>query len=252
MTTFPSLWRLAPARPRLGENEVHVWRADLNQPPATLQALLATLSADERCRSARFYFARDAERFVIARGLLRTILGLYLQIRPERLRFRYNAFGKPELSTPADRRPLRFNISHSHNQALFAFSSEWEIGVDTEYLRENFDTRELSDCVFSPYEVSTLSALPAHQQTKAFFNCWTRKEAYVKARGEGFSFPLDCFDVSLAPGEPAVLLSHRRDPRETWRWSLCDLPSDSSYASAVVVESHHWQMQCWDWDNRLV
>jgi 4'-phosphopantetheinyl transferase len=242
---------LAPVRPRLGENEVHVWRADLDQPPATLQALFAILTEDERSRSARFCFARDAERFVVARGLLRTILGLYLQEQPARLRFRYNAFGKPELSTPADRQSLRFNISHSQNQALFALSSEWEIGVDIEYVREVFDMRELADCVFSPYEVSALRVLPAYEQTQAFFNCWTRKEAYVKARGEGFSFPLDCFDVSLAPGEPAVLLSHRQDPREMQRWSLCDLSSDSSYASALVVESQYWRIQCWDWNNRL-
>jgi len=252
MTTASDLWRSTPARPLLRGDDVHVWRAALEQPSDTVQTLFGLLAPDERRRAERFYFQRDFDRFVIARGLLRTILGLYLRIGPEHLRFRYNDFGKPELMKATGRESLHFNVSHSHNRALFVIAREWEVGVDIEYLRENLASQELAECVFSPYEVGALRSLPDHQQMEGFFNCWTRKEAYIKARGEGFSFPLDCFDVSLAPGEPAALLSHRKDAREIRRWSLRALPSEMGYAAAIAVESHNWQLSCWHWDNRLV
>lgn len=252
MTKSPSLWCPAPTRPLLGGDEVHVWRAGLDQPSSTVQSMLELLSPDERCRAGRFYFQRDFKRFVIARGLLRTILSLYLQLRPEQLRFCYSEFGKPELVSLTGQETLRFNVSHSHNQALFAFAHKWGIGVDIEYLRKNLASRELAECVFSPNEIDMLCALPAHRQTEGFFNCWTRKEAYIKARGEGLSFPLDCFDVSLAPGEPAALLSHRKDSREIRRWSLRELASETGYAAAIAVESSNWRLSCWHWDNHLI
>ena len=229
----------------LPDNDVHVWRANLNIPLPDVQSLQHTLSPDERARAYRFRFERHRNHFIVARGTLRTLLALYLNISPTQLHFRYNAYGKPSLESPHT--PLHFNISHSHELALLAFSQHRELGVDVEYMDRNIDYNELAQHTFSPYEAAIVTALSDDAKRQAFFNCWTRKEAYIKARGMGVSLDLTSFDVSLKPGDAATLLHNREDAMEVTRWQFEALHVGDGYAGAIAVEGHNWQLCMWQW-----
>lgn len=242
-------WPLPPESITLGIDEVHVWRARLDVAAPRLQSLWQTLAPDERKRAERFHFRRDHDSFVVARGLLRIILGRYLNAEPDRLRFRYSRYAKPALTGEFDNEALRFNLSHSDNLALYAVTRGREIGVDLERLRPDFADDKIAEQFFASGEVAALRALPVHAQQEAFFNCWTRKEAFIKARGEGLSLPLDEFEVSLAPGEPAALLSTKGDTREVSRWSLRELIPEPGYVAALAVEGHNWRIRCWRWSD---
>jgi 4'-phosphopantetheinyl transferase len=238
-------WKLPPPAAALAGDEVHVWRARLDAPPESVRRLFDLLAPDERERAARFHFQRDRDRFTIARALLRGILGGYLNSGPERLRFEYGAQGKPSLAAEHNPVGLRFNVSHSEGVALFAAALGREVGVDVERVSARVECEEIAGRFFSPREVAALRALPAALREAAFFNCWTRKEAYIKARGEGLTLPLDGFDVSLAPGEPAALLANRLDPAEVSRWSLRELAPWPGFAAALAAEGHGWRLKCW-------
>jgi 4'-phosphopantetheinyl transferase len=209
--------------------------------------LAQALSYDEAIRAGRFRFERDRRRFVVARGVLRIILGRYTGFEPSQLRFRYGERGKPYLSASFGSYTLHFNVSHSHELALYAVTRDYEVGVDLEYIRPIPDAEQIAERFFSTRENVALRAIPVDLKYEAFFTCWTRKEAYIKARGEGLSLPLDQFDVSLAPGEPARLLHTRDNPQEARRWSLVDVAPDSQYAGAVAIQGHGWQIRCWEW-----
>jgi 4'-phosphopantetheinyl transferase len=231
----------------LAPDEVHIWRACLKPDQATAQASFETLTLAERQRADKFYFARDRERFIVGRGVLRRILSRYLNVLPKQIRFSYNQFGKPALSAETDDSQLRFNVSHSHELALYALARRREIGVDIEYARDDFASLEIAERFFSPKEIAMLRALPASDLTTAFFNCWTRKEAFIKALGEGLSHPLDRFSVSLKPGEPASLLSVDDIPQESTRWSLVELFPGVGYAAALALEGEMPVLRCWQW-----
>jgi len=224
---FPS--SLAPVAPIAGD-DVHVWTVDLLADTGPIAAFAATLSADERDRAARFYFERDRRRYIVARGALRTILGECLGVDAAAVEFQYGAHGKPSLA--AD---LAFNVSHSGELALIACSRRGEIGVDIEEIRLLTDADLVASQFFSPREVARLRALPLGMRNEAFFRCWTRKEAYVKALGEGLSRPLATFDVTFTAGEPAMLTVDH-DEQETKRWSLTALDTPRGYAAALVTE----------------
>jgi len=225
------------------DNEVHVWCAKVNRLARPLEALRGVLSEDELRRTAKLHFRRDRDRFVTARGLLRILLQCYTGVDAAALRFCYNEFGKPAL-TPG-RNDVRFSISHSHDAALFAVAKGSNVGVDIERIRPRFANEQIAEKFFSESEVKALRALPAELQPEGFFNCWTRKEAYIKARGEGLSLPLRDFDVSLKPGEPARLLRHAQPP-ELARWTLQALSVPAGYVAAIAVENKgrivRWQM----------
>lgn len=240
-------WPPPPETLILGTDEVHVWRAVLDLPPPRLKALLQMLNADERARAERFYFQRDRKHFIVARGVLRALLGRYLNREPSRLRFCYNRYGKPALARECGGDGIRFNLSHSHGLALYAVTQGREIGVDLERLCPNPGLIAIAERFFSPKEVAVLDALPANLKHEAFFNGWTRKEAIVKALGAGMKIPLSQFDVSLAPEEPAALLRTQWHPQEAKRWSLKELTPSPGYVAALAVEGHHWRMKCWQW-----
>ena len=147
----------------------------------------------------------------------------------------------------SDADAIRFNLSHSHGKALYAVSRGREIGVDLEFIRGDLEAEQIAERFFSHSEIETLRALPLSLRKHAFFLCWTRKEAYIKARGEGLSLPLDQFDVSLIPGEPAALLSTQSDSDEALRWSLRNLTPASGYAAALATEGRDWTLSCWQW-----
>lgn len=209
---------------------MHVWRARLDPPD---DSLMAVLSPEERERAARFHFERDRSRFAMGRGYLRALLGRYVGCAPEQIVFRYGQRGKPSLA--ADATGLEFNAAHSHDVALFAFALGAPVGVDVELVRPGPAEEGIADRFFSPLEAEALRSLPEAERREAFFRCWTRKEAFVKANGEGLTYGLDQFTVSLSPDEPARLVDVARDPREADAWSLHHVDPGDSYIGAVAV-----------------
>ncbi|MCU1298477.1 MAG: 4-phosphopantetheinyl transferase superfamily protein [Acidobacteriaceae bacterium] len=227
---------------------MHIWRASLLQPADKLASYSGILTPDERQRADRFIFERDRQRFISARAILRLLLGRYLEQAPEKLRFSYSKYGKPAISDPIET-DIRFNVSHSHELVLYAFTRNRAVGVDVEHINEDRATQQIAERFFSKKEVAVFRSVPSDKQTEAFFNCWTRKEAYIKGRGEGLSFPLDRFDVSLMPGSPAELLDCREpDNAQPQRWSLREVAVKDGYAAAVAVEGdRNWTLSSWQW-----
>ncbi len=245
-------WTVPFHHPTLASDEVHVWRARLDRPDEEVQALERTLTADERARAMRYRFLKDRVHFTVARGILRTLLGRYLMRQPSELQFRYNQYGKPLLDESDGESALAFNVSHSHGMALFAFTRGREVGVDIECMLPDRAEMSIARRFFSPYEVKALQAVPAAQQTQAFFSCWTRKEAYVKTRGLGLSLDLNLFDVSLVPGEPAALLNIREPGQRLADWSLWNLAPGNGYAAALAVKGAPCRVVYWEWAAALL
>ena len=246
--TAPVLpWGLPPQTMTLADDEVHVWRAVLDQPPSQVQSFLHTLDAEEQARAKRFRFEQDRQHFIAARGVLRDILGGYLNRAPASLAFCASPQGKPALTVEPDRPAIRFNLSHSQGTALYAIARGREVGIDLERIRSDLAIDEIAERFFSRREVAMLRRLPADVRCQAFFLCWTRKEAYLKARGDGLSLSLDQFDVSLVPGEPAALLGTRHDPADVSRWSIQELAPAPGYAAALAVEGRGYRLACWQW-----
>jgi 4'-phosphopantetheinyl transferase len=240
-------WLPAPTDLTLASHDVHVWRMSLGLPSSQVETLRQTLAPDELSRASRFRFEKERRRFIVARGMLRRILGRYLGVDPGQLGFSYTDYGKPALISPSRPQTLNFNLSHSHQLALIAITDQRQVGIDVEHVRPIPDLEDLAQRFFSAQENAALQALPEEEKLRGFFNCWTRKEAYIKARGEGLSLPLGQFDVSLTPGEPARLLSVRGAPREAARWSLLDLVPAPGYVAALAVEGHASQLSQWGW-----
>jgi 4'-phosphopantetheinyl transferase len=241
-------WTEPPESLRLSESDLHVWRTHLDQPAATIQRLFATLSDEERERAARFHFPGGTENYIVGRGVLRSILGRYLEIEPAKLAFAYTSHGKPFLADGCTSVPIRFNLAHSGRLAVYAFVLNCDVGIDIEKNRPDFAGQRIADRFFSPREAYALRALPKVQREEGFLNCWTRKEAYIKARGEGLSFPLDAFDVTLKPGEPAALIATQGDAEEAARWSMHALETEPDYAAAVAVRGQRFMLRQFAWD----
>jgi 4'-phosphopantetheinyl transferase len=233
------LVRARPGALSLPADEVHVWHAHLDAPASALAALERVLAADERARAARFRFDRDRSRYIVGRGLLRVLLSGYTAREPERIAFAYGENGKPFL----DDRALWFNISHSAAEALFAIGATAELGVDIEVFDERFAQERIAEHFFSPGEVRTLRSLPEAVQGRAFLSCWTRKEAFIKARGDGLTLALDSFDVTLAPGEPPALTRTAWSHDEPALWAVADLSDPwGHYIAALASRSRGSQV----------
>jgi 4'-phosphopantetheinyl transferase len=242
------VWEMPPEDMELAEEEVHVWRAFLQVSQSTVEYFRSLLSKDELLKAGRFYFDRDRHRYIVGRGVLRALLGRYLHMLPDQLRFRYNAYGKPALDMPySTLHTLYFNSAHSREVALFAFAYDREVGVDVEYMRPDIDFEAVAKHSFSANEYTVIKGLPENEKLAAFYHCWSRKEAYIKARGMGLSLDLRLFDVSLEPGKPAALLASREDPREVGRWTFETLAPAPAYAAALAVEGHNLKLAAWDW-----
>jgi 4'-phosphopantetheinyl transferase len=236
-----------PAGLNLASDQVHVWRAALDQPLEMVESYRTILSGHERARADRFHFEKDRTAYTVARAALKSLLGQYLSMASSTIEFEYTAHGKPYLSSAVNPARVSFNISHSHKLALLAFTIERQIGVDVEGIRPDFGTLEIAQRFFSKSEVDALLAQPPDRQAECFFNCWTRKEAYIKAIGEGLSCPLHRFDVTLGVDEPARLLATRVDSQDASAWSMHNLDVGPGYKAAVIAEGADWQLQCWQW-----
>jgi 4'-phosphopantetheinyl transferase len=218
----------------LQAGDVDVWYIDLAVAAGTVARLAAGLSPGEQERAGRFMFERDRRRFVVARSALRALLGRYLDVPPRELAFVYGAHGKPALE--GAHAALEFNVSHSGDVAVVAAGWNRALGVDVEAWRALPDLAALAARVFAPAERAVLDALAAIDRPAAFFRCWTRKEAFIKATGQGLAQPLDGFVVSLGPGEPARFVDIGGDAAALARWTLHDLAPGEGYAGALVVE----------------
>jgi 4'-phosphopantetheinyl transferase len=207
--------------------EVHVYIADLDGDPADA----SVLSEDECARAARFHFDRDRRRFVAGRSALRSLIASYLDVPAADIAFSYGPQGKPFVSGST----LSFNVSHSGPAAVFAFGPCDELGVDVEILDHARYDDGVAERFFSPREVATLQALAKAERADAFLRCWTRKEAFIKARGEGLSLPLHEFDVAFAPGTRPQILRTAWSAHEPAEWTLCDISGFCPGAIAALA-----------------
>ena len=230
--------RLLSARPARGD--VHVWCVSLGLPEDRFSRFEQALSPDERARADRFRFAVHRQHFVAARGVLRCLLGHYAEMPPAQIQFQEGAHGKPALVAP-DR--VRFNVSHSGGLGLYAIANEREVGIDIEQHRAMDDLNGIAKHYFAPDELAELGKLLPENQNTAFFRCWSRKEAFVKAVGMGLSLPLDSFSVSLDE-EPTTSIA--RQPRRTARedWMLFDVTPRAGYSAALVTEGMPAAIRC--------
>jgi 4'-phosphopantetheinyl transferase len=238
-------WRISPSKPNLSENDIHVWRVRLNQTDGRVQQLQHILSDDERLRAERFHFDRDRRRFIVSHGMLRLIIGDYIDMEPNRLQFYSGHRGKPYLMHSLGNVPLQFNLAHSKGIALYAFTCSREIGIDVEYVRDMPDAEKIALATFSSIENKMLQSLPEYQRKEAFFNCWVRKEAYIKAIGNGLYHALDRFDVSLAPGEPARLVSVEGSAEQASCWFMKSLIPEDGYVAALAVKGSDFCPSYW-------
>ncbi|HEV2854678.1 MAG TPA: 4'-phosphopantetheinyl transferase superfamily protein [Thermoanaerobaculia bacterium] len=229
----------------LAPGEIHVWSVRLDPPAGQVERLGRCLSSDEWERANRFRFEKHRRQYVVGRGALRTLLASYLGTRPELVRFTYGPRGKPFLAPPLDAGGLHFNLSNSDELALVGFVLGREIGVDVEYLRKMPDCEQISERFFSESERTVLRSIPFPAKEEAFFNCWTRKEAYLKAVGEGLAAPLDSFDVTLALDEPPRMLTLEGDAGRAARWFFHHLRPAPDYVGAIAIEGGTWEVRTW-------
>lgn len=227
---FPG-WGSRALPPPLGADEAHAWLvADLSatEPANELRACLAP---EERAAERQFHLQRDRDRFAVCRGILRRLTAHYLACAPSRIRVVMGEFGKPEICGGG----LHVNVSHSHGLALLGFCREQPVGIDLERMDPGIELDKLAEQAFSSQELRRFRALPEPEKLQGFYNCWTRKEAFIKATGRGLNFPLAAFDVSLEPGAPAQLLCVEGSRRKAAEWGLYDLPPVPGFAAALVI-----------------
>lgn len=226
--------KLTPAR-------VHVWKIPV------LRSCTDSgewLSPEEQEKSARFHFERDRRRYAVAHTALRLLLSQYLGIAPRQIKFNYGSNGKPEIAALNRHSNLQFNLSHAHDLALIAVTSERRVGIDVEYVRPISDAEEIVRLCFSAKESTAFFELPRPRREKAFFNGWTRKEAFVKALGAGLDYPFDRFDVSW---ETKARLEIHDEFEHARKWSISSFAPDPNYVAALVVEGAGCETEYHDW-----
>lgn len=216
--------------------EVHLWLITLADSEHELAQFERLLSPDELSRANRLLARQARNRFVAGRGFLRITLAHYLDLDPEALLLNHGEQGKPYLAGIYGEKGLKFSLSHTGNRAILAVTSHYEIGVDLEEVKDNIPFQDMARRYFSHREQTELFSLPAHMQLAAFYRCWTRKEAYMKGCGTGFSQPSNDFDVSLLPGQSAALLAHHISPNEVKRWKITDISIEDDLSAALATE----------------
>jgi len=227
-------WGPGPSAPTFPADRVDVWRVQLEQPGEAISPSI--LSSDELTRASRFHFEKDRLHFTRCRSALRLLLSRYLGMRAAEIRFDYQPSGKPELPAQQNPRRLQFNVSHSAGLALVAVSASCRLGVDIEKVRADVDVTTLAERFFSARERAGLRALPDHLRVQAFFACWTRKESFLKATGDGLSFPLADFSVTTRLDLDPALEEVRGNIEARNQWCLADLNVGDSYRACVAVE----------------
>lgn len=241
------MWVTPHSMPQLTPHQPHIWCVPLQAEQEQLQQWWRLLSPDEQKKAERYRFEKNTRQYIQARGILRQLLGEYLDCSPDSIEFGYNTYDKPTLQ-PENK--LKFNVSHSGEMALLAFNWEDEIGVDIEDSTREIEIDVVAKHFFSPNEVNTLMALPLSEQQITFFNCWTRKEAIIKALGTGLAFPLNQFEVSMKVGSPARLLATHWDPEEAANWYMASFTPAENYIGAFAVRASVIDLQLYQWSRR--
>jgi 4'-phosphopantetheinyl transferase len=234
------LWKSPLEKPVLSEDAVHVWCASLQHSTFEVEQLAATLSEDERTRASRFHFPQHQRRFIVARGLLRRLLADYLQLNSSKIEFNYTQRGKPVIAQDSH---LQFNLSHSEELVVYAFCWHHLVGVDVEYIRLASDIEQIADRFFTKWEYDGLRSLPLEERTLAFFRCWTRKEAYLKACGDGIAGGLDTIEVSLTP--EAEIRHINNSTALAQKWGLQNLIPAVDYVGAIASPNPHLKISHW-------
>jgi 4'-phosphopantetheinyl transferase len=242
-----TVWSPAPSRLIYPSGRLDVWRARLDE-PSKAASEAGVLSADEITRANRFHFEKDRNHFSRCRSALRGLLARYLEIPAVEIRFDYLRSGKPQLAGEQNPCGLQFNVSHSAGIALVAVGSKRRLGVDIEKIRGDVDTAALAERFFSLRERAGLRALPDHLRVPGFFACWTRKEAFLKATGDGLSFPLADFSVTTHPDVDPALEEIRGDTEAREQWSLADLNVLDGYRAAVALDCACSQLETYAWN----
>jgi len=246
-------WIARSAAPQLTEGTIHVWRATLDAPRPIMDQLAKVLSHDERERVGRFVFERHRLRFTVGRACLRILLGDYLKQAPRGLEFVYGSHGKPALRSSQTTRNIRFNLAHSHGIVLYAFALNREVGIEVEHWHTMEDGPGIARRFFAPEEIRELDTIPPDRWQEGFFRCWTRKEAYIKARGEGLTIPLSAFSMTVQPGDRLALRRSAEHPEDISRWSVEELQPAELSSGAIVAEGSDWSMERFrlpDWPDR--
>lgn len=252
MASNASIWGPATDADRLpGPGEVCLSRWSLDRLPSAITTLGKVLSADERTRANRFKRPGDRGRFIVGRAALRILLGRALEIEPSEIIFRYGLQGKPLLSDSCNPIDLQFNLAHSGGLAVLAMARGARVGVDVEEIRPMENAEGLMARFFAPAEAAEWNLLGEGDRLAGFFHGWTRKEAFIKATGQGLSQSLKGFAVSLTPGRPAGLVEVEGDPEEAGRWTISDVDTGSGFSGALAVEGRDWGIRSWD-ANRIV
>lgn len=247
------IWQHSPQHPKLERDLVHLWRVNLNLSPTTIKELAGLLSQDEMAKANRFRFQKHKRRFVVARGVLRHLLGNYLQINPKEVKFQYGDRGKPYLTNTTDNNSLQFNISHSQEYALHGFVYNHPIGVDLEYLREMKDAAQIAQRFFSAQEFRLLDNLDSRQQQRLFFKLWTAKEACLKATGKGLADSLESVKIDFDQTEVPCLKAIQGCSEAIKWWSMYPCIPAQNYVGAIAIKAQITQEQIkyWNWDRDL-
>lgn len=240
-------WERAEMGPPLSSEEVHVWRVGLDRGDREIETFRRLLDPREQQRSDAMVFRHHGDRLTIAHGALRLILGSYLSIDPREVRYAYGQNQKPSLAATHGTQGPRFNLSHSDNLALIAVARGRELGIDLEKLRTTIDVDRVAKRFFSPREMMSLGGGSIAKRREAFFSTWTRKEAYLKARGDGLRYPLEAFSVDVDPAGNPILARNSRNPEDVGRWTFRTLALSASFFGTLVVEGFGWSQRCFDW-----
>lgn len=239
-------WHSYDSFPELTHNQIHIWRANLKQNSQQISELTKLLNQKEQNRSERFKVEQARNNFIIARGTLRSLLAKYLHSDPKEIVFKQNSYGKLFLENDI----LKFNLSHSNDYALFIFAKSYQVGIDIERVRNNFDFITIAQKFFSSQEVVDLLATPKEQQLHAFFNCWSRKEAFIKGIGKGVFFALDKFAVQICTKTTGKLKltidTEKLSELEQTNWSLEALNPGNDYVGAFAVSGQDYEINCYD------
>lgn len=243
------VWQERPSTTHLPNDQVHVWAVNLDQTSHERDAFWQTFTEEEQNRAERFYFEHDKFHFIVARGVLRQLLASYLDILPGDVTFAYGHNGKPELARGhhSNGRILQFNLSHTRGMGLIGVSWNRMLGVDIERVRPLEDGPNIAKRFFSKWEVEQFFALPEALYPQAFFNCWTRKEAFIKAIGDGLTYPLANFDVTLQPGQEVKLIRVEGSRKKAEKWRLISLEPADGYVGAVIAEGKGWRVNRYRW-----
>jgi 4'-phosphopantetheinyl transferase len=242
-----SNWECAPRTPALQDEIVHIWCASLDLPPKDISQNHTLLSADEKRRAENFFFIKDRNGFIAARGILRNILSRYLTVDPAAITFSYSPSGKPFLTDSSNHEGLSFNLSHSHRMALYAVTLSRGVGVDLEHIRQDFEWNDIARIFLSPEEMSHLQKTPKNIRFKKFYTYWSRKEAFLKSIGTGLTIDPKNITVLRQSGLSGWIMLTNTFTGPHRQWSLLDLNLGPDYAASLAVEGKGAGLQYWKW-----